>query len=182
MLSALDAEKVSTLGVLLIVGLLLVGVVVAVLARAIAVKVLGVAVLVGLGRARVDGADGPRGLHGPRAGRRRRDRARPDAATSSGSRSTSALPDGRPRVRHGSHGHDTADEAGHGGRLVEVDAVADAGHDDGLAHAASRPEDEPLDEGPRAVEVVRRAPLAPGHEHRDRDQRRVVRRAAGAGR
>ena len=49
MLSALDAEKVSTLGVLLIVGLLIVGVVVAVLARAIAVKVLGVAVLVGLG-------------------------------------------------------------------------------------------------------------------------------------
>lgn len=49
MLSALDAEKVSTLGVLLIVGLLLVAVVVAVLARAIALKVLGVAVLVGLG-------------------------------------------------------------------------------------------------------------------------------------
>ncbi len=49
MLSALDAEKVSTLGVLLIVGLLVVGVVVAVLARAVAVKVLGVAVLVGLG-------------------------------------------------------------------------------------------------------------------------------------
>ena len=46
MLSALDADKVSTLGVLLIVGLL---VVVAVLARAVAVKVLGVAVLVGLG-------------------------------------------------------------------------------------------------------------------------------------
>ncbi len=49
MLSALDADKVSTLGVLLIVGLLVVGVVVAVLARAVAVKVLGVAVLVGLG-------------------------------------------------------------------------------------------------------------------------------------
>ena len=49
MLSALDAEKVSTLGVLLIVGLLLGAVVVAVLARAIALKVLGVAVLVGLG-------------------------------------------------------------------------------------------------------------------------------------
>jgi hypothetical protein len=48
-LSALNAEKVSTLGVLLIVGLLVVGVVVAVLARAIAVKVLGVAVLLGLG-------------------------------------------------------------------------------------------------------------------------------------
>ena len=40
MLSALDADKVSTLGVLLIVGLLVVGVVVAVLARAVAVKVL----------------------------------------------------------------------------------------------------------------------------------------------
>ena len=49
MLSALDADKVSTLGVLLIVGLLVVGVVVAVLARAVAVKVLGVALLVGLG-------------------------------------------------------------------------------------------------------------------------------------
>lgn len=49
MLSALDAEKVSTLGVLLIVGLLVVAVVVAVLARTIALKVLGVAVLVGLG-------------------------------------------------------------------------------------------------------------------------------------
>lgn len=49
MLSALDAEKVSTMGVLLIAGLLLVAVVVAVLARAIALKVLGVAVLVGLG-------------------------------------------------------------------------------------------------------------------------------------
>jgi hypothetical protein len=49
MLSALDAEKVSTLGVLLIVGLLVVGIVVAVLVRAIALKVLGVAVLVGLG-------------------------------------------------------------------------------------------------------------------------------------
>ena len=44
MLSALDADKVSTLGVLLIVGLLVV-----VLARAVAVKILGVAVLVGLG-------------------------------------------------------------------------------------------------------------------------------------
>ena len=49
MLSALDADKVSTLGVLLIVALLVVGVVVAVLARAITLKVLGVAVLLGLG-------------------------------------------------------------------------------------------------------------------------------------
>ena len=49
MLSALDADKVSTLGVLLIVGLLVVGLVVAVLARAIALKVLGVVVLLGLG-------------------------------------------------------------------------------------------------------------------------------------
>jgi len=48
-LSALDADKVSTLGVLLIVGLLVVGLVVAVLARPVAVKVLGVAVLLGLG-------------------------------------------------------------------------------------------------------------------------------------
>ena len=49
MLSALDADKVSTLGLLLVVGLVIIGLVVAILARAVALKVLGVVLLVGLG-------------------------------------------------------------------------------------------------------------------------------------
>jgi len=48
-LSALDADKVSTLGLLLVVGLVVIGLVVAILARAVALKVLGVVLLVGLG-------------------------------------------------------------------------------------------------------------------------------------
>jgi hypothetical protein len=48
-LSALDADKVSTLGLLLVVGLVVIGLVVAVLARAVALKVLGIVLLVGLG-------------------------------------------------------------------------------------------------------------------------------------
>jgi hypothetical protein len=47
-LSALDADKVSTLGLLLVVGLVVIGLVVAVLARAVALKVLGIVLLVGL--------------------------------------------------------------------------------------------------------------------------------------
>jgi hypothetical protein len=48
-LSALDADKVSTLGLLLVVGFVVIGLVVAVLARAVALKVLGIVLLVGLG-------------------------------------------------------------------------------------------------------------------------------------
>ena len=49
MLSALDADRVSVVGVLLIAGLATIGVVVAILAHGAAVKVLGALVLVGLG-------------------------------------------------------------------------------------------------------------------------------------
>ena len=48
MVAALDAERVATLGVLLVLALALLGVVVAALARAIAVKVVALAVVLGL--------------------------------------------------------------------------------------------------------------------------------------
>ena len=49
MLSALDADKVSTLGLLLVIGLVVVGLVIAAVARTVALKVLGIVLLVGLG-------------------------------------------------------------------------------------------------------------------------------------
>jgi hypothetical protein len=48
-LSALDAARMSTVGVLLVVGLAVIGLVVAILARAVAIKVLGALLLIGLG-------------------------------------------------------------------------------------------------------------------------------------
>ncbi len=48
MVAALDAERVATLGVLLVLGIALLGIVVAGLARAVAVKVVALAVALGL--------------------------------------------------------------------------------------------------------------------------------------
>ena len=48
MVAALDAERVATLGVLLVLALALLGIVVAGLARAVAVKVVALAVALGL--------------------------------------------------------------------------------------------------------------------------------------
>ena len=48
MVAALDAERVATLGILLVLGIALLGIVVAGLARAVAVKVVALAVALGL--------------------------------------------------------------------------------------------------------------------------------------
>ena len=48
-LAALDADRVARIGLLLVVGLVVIGLVIAILARTLVIKILGVAALVGAG-------------------------------------------------------------------------------------------------------------------------------------